>query len=52
MSEMPDRVVWLPLNSQGGGVAHDTGANPGDLVTVAAKTAGPAAPADGTEVAE
>ncbi|POX41755.1 NADH-quinone oxidoreductase subunit G, partial [Streptomyces sp. Ru73] len=52
VSEMPDRVVWLPLNSQGGGVAHDTGANPGDLVTVAAKTAGPAAPADGTEVAE
>ncbi|WP_052864822.1 NADH-quinone oxidoreductase subunit G [Streptomyces niger] len=52
VSEMPDRVVWLPLNSQGGGVAHDTGANPGDLVTVAAMTAGPAAPADGTEVAE
>ncbi|MGI5469511.1 NADH-quinone oxidoreductase subunit G [Streptomyces sp. CA-132043] len=52
VSEMPDRVVWLPLNSQGGGVPHDTGANPGDLVTVAAMTAGPAAPADGTEVAE
>ncbi|WP_030620101.1 NADH-quinone oxidoreductase subunit G [Streptomyces sclerotialus] len=52
VSEMPDRVVWLPLNSQGGGVPHDTGANPGDLVTVAAKTTGPAAPAAGTEVAE
>ncbi|NEB73876.1 molybdopterin-dependent oxidoreductase, partial [Streptomyces sp. SID14478] len=32
--EMPDRVVWLPLNSAGGGVASDTGAVPGDLVKI------------------
>ncbi|MFI0240869.1 NADH-quinone oxidoreductase subunit G [Streptomyces sp. NPDC016845] len=31
---MPDRVVWLPLNSAGGGVASDTGAVPGDLVKI------------------
>jgi NADH-quinone oxidoreductase subunit G len=33
-------VVWLPLNSTGGGVASDTGARPGSLVRI-----GPAAPA-------
>ncbi|WP_189315745.1 NADH-quinone oxidoreductase subunit G [Streptomyces brasiliensis] len=31
---MPDRVVWLPLNSAGGGVASDTGALPGALVRI------------------
>ncbi|MBO1334911.1 NADH-quinone oxidoreductase subunit G [Streptomyces sp. VRA16 Mangrove soil] len=34
ITEMPDRVVWLPLNSHGGGVASDTGAVPGDLVKI------------------
>jgi NADH-quinone oxidoreductase subunit G len=34
VTEMPDRVVWLPLNSTGGGVASDTGAHPGDLVRI------------------
>jgi NADH-quinone oxidoreductase subunit G len=41
VTEMPDRVVWLPLNSVGAGVASDTGAVPGSLVRI-----GPAAPAD------
>ncbi|GFH36233.1 NADH-quinone oxidoreductase subunit G [Streptomyces pacificus] len=40
VTEMPDRVVWLPLNSAGGGVPGDTGATPGGLVRV-----GPAATA-------
>ncbi|WP_175400383.1 molybdopterin-dependent oxidoreductase, partial [Streptomyces prasinopilosus] len=40
VTEMPDRVVWLPLNSTGGGVASDTGALPGSLVRI-----GPASPA-------
>ncbi|MFJ4850954.1 MULTISPECIES: NADH-quinone oxidoreductase subunit G [unclassified Streptomyces] len=38
VTEMPDRVVWLPLNSVGGGLASDTGALPGQVVTVAAPT--------------
>ncbi|WTO35717.1 NADH-quinone oxidoreductase subunit G [Streptomyces achromogenes] len=41
VTEMPDRVVWLPLNSTGGGVASDTGARPGSLVRI-----GPAATAE------
>ncbi|WP_416484624.1 NADH-quinone oxidoreductase subunit G [Streptomyces sp. CL12] len=41
IGEMPDRVVWLPLNSVGGGVASDTGAQPGNLVRI-----GPVAPAE------
>ncbi|WP_327156204.1 NADH-quinone oxidoreductase subunit G [Streptomyces tubercidicus] len=36
VTPMPDRVVWLPLNSTGGGIAADTGACPGDLVTISA----------------
>jgi NADH-quinone oxidoreductase subunit G len=40
ITEMPDRVVWLPLNSTGSGVASDTGARPGALVRI-----GPAAAA-------
>lgn len=43
ITPMPDRVVWLPLNSVGGGVHRDTGARPGGLVRVGA----PAAGADG-----
>ncbi|MFF2508867.1 NADH-quinone oxidoreductase subunit G [Streptomyces sp. NPDC058067] len=34
VTEMPDRVVWLPLNSTAGGVASDTGAVPGELVRI------------------
>ncbi|OII61821.1 NADH-quinone oxidoreductase subunit G [Streptomyces sp. CC53] len=43
--ELPDRVVWLPLNSVGGGVLSDTGAVPGRLVRIgpAAVDAAPAA---------
>ncbi|CAL9511002.1 NADH-quinone oxidoreductase subunit G [Streptomyces sp. enrichment culture] len=40
ITEMPDRVVWLPLNSTGSGVRADTGALPGTLVRI-----GPATPA-------
>ncbi|MEW2387309.1 NADH-quinone oxidoreductase subunit G [Streptomyces venezuelae] len=45
--EMPDRVVWLPLNSTGGGVTSDTGARPGDLVRI-----GPAVLPEPTEAPE
>ncbi|MCX5392469.1 NADH-quinone oxidoreductase subunit G [Streptomyces sp. NBC_00094] len=38
VTEMPDRVVWLPLNSTGGGVYSATGAHPGDLVRIGAAT--------------
>ncbi|MFE1550110.1 NADH-quinone oxidoreductase subunit G [Streptomyces sp. NPDC058718] len=38
VTEMPDRVVWLPLNSAGAGVYSDTGAHPGDLVRIGAVT--------------
>ncbi|MEU1402513.1 NADH-quinone oxidoreductase subunit G [Streptomyces sp. NPDC005728] len=41
VTAMPDRVVWLPLNSAGTGVASDTGAQPGSLVRI-----GPAALAE------
>lgn len=41
ITPMPDRVVWLPLNSTGGGVAADTGAQPGDLVQISAATGSP-----------
>ncbi|MDT0320925.1 NADH-quinone oxidoreductase subunit G [Streptomyces millisiae] len=41
--EMPDRVVWLPLNSVGGGVAADLGATPGAVVSLAAARQAPAA---------
>ncbi|AXE22457.1 NADH-quinone oxidoreductase subunit G [Streptomyces globosus] len=40
ITEMPDRVVWLPLNSTGSGVRADSGALPGTLVRI-----GPATPA-------
>ncbi|MFS8204901.1 NADH-quinone oxidoreductase subunit G [Streptomyces sp. CWNU-52B] len=38
ITEMPDRVVWLPLNSAGSGVASDTGATPGALVRIGPAT--------------
>ncbi|WP_369145872.1 NADH-quinone oxidoreductase subunit G [Streptomyces sp. R44] len=38
VTEMPDRVVWLPLNSAGRGVLSDTGAHPGDLVRIGPAT--------------
>ncbi|MFF2844819.1 NADH-quinone oxidoreductase subunit G [Streptomyces sp. NPDC058001] len=47
VTEMPDRVVWLPLNSTGGGVASDTGARPGELVRI-----GPAVAPVSQEVTE
>ncbi|ANW18690.1 NADH-quinone oxidoreductase subunit G [Streptomyces clavuligerus] len=47
ITEMPDRVVWLPLNSTGGGVLSDTGAHPGELVRI-----GPAAPQSATTAPE
>lgn len=34
VTPMPDRVVWLPLNSAGGGVASDTGVRPGQVVGI------------------
>ncbi|MFJ5221294.1 NADH-quinone oxidoreductase subunit G [Streptomyces sp. NPDC088400] len=40
VTRMPDRVIWLPLNSTGGGVLADTGSRPGTLVRI-----GPAEPA-------
>ncbi|TVL93571.1 NADH-quinone oxidoreductase subunit G [Streptomyces sp. SAJ15] len=47
VTPMPDRVVWLPLRSVGGGVARETGARPGELVRI-----GAAAPEVGAEVSE
>jgi NADH-quinone oxidoreductase subunit G len=44
ITEMPDRVVWLPLNSAGGGVASDTGALPGALVHIGPATLATEAP--------
>lgn len=35
---MPDRVVWLPLNSAGHGVLAGTGSRPGDLVRIGPAT--------------
>jgi NADH-quinone oxidoreductase subunit G len=37
VTPMPDRVVWLPLNSTGSGVASDVGARPGQIVTISAE---------------
>ncbi|MFF9040915.1 NADH-quinone oxidoreductase subunit G [Streptomyces sp. NPDC014892] len=44
ITEMPDRVVWLPLNSTGAGVASDTGALPGALVRIGPATLAAEAP--------
>ncbi|MBQ1124127.1 NADH-quinone oxidoreductase subunit G [Streptomyces sp. B15] len=41
VTAMPDRVVWLPLNSVGSGVPADLGALPGDVVRVAPAAAAP-----------
>ncbi|WP_406387147.1 NADH-quinone oxidoreductase subunit G [Streptomyces sp. NBC_00211] len=46
ITEMPDRVVWLPLNSTGHGVLADTGARPGTLVRIGPAGVGPAADED------
>jgi NADH-quinone oxidoreductase subunit G len=49
---MPDRVVWLPLNSTGGGVVNDTGARPGQVVRISAPSdAAAAAAASGDSAA-
>ncbi|SHN21350.1 NADH-quinone oxidoreductase subunit G [Actinacidiphila paucisporea] len=37
VTPMPDRVVWLPLNSTGSGVASDVGARPGQVVAISAE---------------
>jgi NADH-quinone oxidoreductase subunit G len=34
ITEMPDRVVWLPLNSPGSQVNPTLGASPGDVVAI------------------
>ncbi|WP_010470887.1 NADH-quinone oxidoreductase subunit G [Streptomyces somaliensis] len=49
VTPMPDRVVWLPLRSTGGGVLSDLGTAPGRLVRIA-----PAAPSspDSTQPSE
>ncbi|MFE9256367.1 NADH-quinone oxidoreductase subunit G [Streptomyces sp. NPDC006879] len=39
ITEMPDRVVWAPLNSVGEGLTSDTGAHPGELVRIGPATA-------------
>ncbi|MBQ0848420.1 NADH-quinone oxidoreductase subunit G [Streptomyces sp. BH-SS-21] len=44
ITQMPDWVVWLPLNSAGGGVASDTGATPGALVRIGPATLAGEAP--------
>lgn len=44
ITEMPDRVVWLPLNSTGRGVASDAGAVPGSLVRIGPAKLDAAAP--------
>ncbi|MBQ0828806.1 NADH-quinone oxidoreductase subunit G [Streptomyces tagetis] len=44
VTDMPDRVVWLPLNSAGAGVASDAGALPGSLVRIGPATLAGAAP--------
>ena len=36
ITDMPDRVVWLPLNSPGSQVNSMLGATPGDVVTISA----------------
>ncbi|MFJ8650448.1 NADH-quinone oxidoreductase subunit G [Streptomyces sp. NPDC093546] len=38
VTPMPDRVVWLPLNSTPGGALSALGARPGDLVRIGAAT--------------
>ncbi|PGH48832.1 NADH-quinone oxidoreductase subunit G [Streptomyces sp. Ru87] len=52
VTPMPDRVVWLPLNSTGGGVFDDTGARPGELVRIGAGEGTAGARDAGTDVQE
>ncbi|GAA2422014.1 NADH-quinone oxidoreductase subunit G [Streptomyces macrosporus] len=54
ITPMPDRVVWLPLNSAGNGVHRDLGAVPGRLVKLspARKTAATAAGTEETKGVE
>ncbi|MFF5131520.1 NADH-quinone oxidoreductase subunit G [Streptomyces syringium] len=40
VTAMPDRVVWLPLNSVGGSVADAVGASPGAVVRIGPDTPG------------
>jgi NADH-quinone oxidoreductase subunit G len=51
ITEMPDGVVWLPVNSTGGGLYRDLGALPGQLVSLAAGDAAgsPAAEQNGAD---
>jgi NADH-quinone oxidoreductase subunit G len=35
VTEMPDRVIWVPQNSAGSRVSVDLGARPGTVVTIA-----------------
>ncbi|MER5885739.1 NADH-quinone oxidoreductase subunit G [Streptomyces sp. NPDC001941] len=46
VTEMPDRVVWLPLNSAGPGVLDGTGARPGELVRIGPAARAAATPAE------
>ncbi|WP_030742974.1 NADH-quinone oxidoreductase subunit G [Streptomyces sp. NRRL S-31] len=50
VTDMPDRVVWLPLNSAGTGVASDTGARPGSLVRIGPAAVAEEAPKEPKEV--
>ncbi|MEC4020043.1 molybdopterin dinucleotide binding domain-containing protein, partial [Streptomyces sp. H27-D2] len=50
VTAMPERVVWLPMNSTGGGVLRDTGARPGELVKLSLDAS--AAHRDGAAVTE
>ncbi|MCX4969987.1 NADH-quinone oxidoreductase subunit G [Streptomyces sp. NBC_00654] len=49
VTDMPDRVVWVPLNSVGRGIPGDTGARPGGLVRIG-PAAAPGAPVEPSEV--
>ncbi|PZT75969.1 MULTISPECIES: NADH-quinone oxidoreductase subunit G [unclassified Streptomyces] len=40
ITDMPDRVVWVPLNSTGRGVPAATGASPGGVVRIGPAAAG------------
>ncbi|GAA2969863.1 MULTISPECIES: NADH-quinone oxidoreductase subunit G [Streptomyces] len=53
VTAMPDRVVWVPLNSVGRGVPADTGAQPGGPVRIHPATPGSrTAPADAVVTSE
>ncbi|MBB1014635.1 hypothetical protein G6012_04830, partial [Dietzia schimae] len=50
VTEMPDRVVWVPQNSPGSAVGPTLGAAAGDLVGIAAAHAAADPSADAGEV--